>query len=1238
MLSKEKIEERKIIPIAAMISAGKSKFLNVIFNNEFLECKAGIGTKFVNILRYNPNIPKPIFYHLIVENENGKYVFYKDPNSEVKEGEKDIIEENKNINSKLADSSTVKYEDIFYMTEVNKVEFIEDKNFLLNHDFCDIPGLSEYQKTPEDTTPAKEEKEIPKEELTEEKLIELGRDQFGIICKSKEVIDLHSKENKEIQEINKEKILEEENEEEKKDEKEDDIFYNVDEGKEKTYLTEIFSILREYIDGAIIVLSVENFYFEENFVIITKLRKVIKKEINNFLIILNKMDLSNNPEYDINKCKGMFILKFPNCKTFNLNLNTFIPLSAIQLQNELLMKTSFPHLIKYHFYNYLLYVKKERQISNEKNEISFKDHLRVIIESCKIMKKQEIENKLKDLNNSENISEIESDFINIIKEIKDNFCTEQLNFGISEEDFKIEKKDDQDDDDDIFNTDGDEGNEQKDDNDFNSFNPCDIFKIMYIFHKEKMLIPPISKEANDLLNYFKEKKREDRNQEEKKREDKNIKNDLINQNTGLNKEVIKALKNFCKEIENFKIENEKYQYLTNEIIKTIEYLKTYDVIFIPFLGGSNAGKTTIINGIIGKDILPNDMNECTKRGIIIRYADSNGISLRKANFKAEKFLDKTNYFFEAGHEICKGEEKVKDTLKGLNYGFNEKEEDSFYYIRTRIKLFDELGLDTSLKKMIYLIDFPGYGTGNVFEKEIYNKTMSICNSFIFVVRNSVIKENSAKIVLDSIFNQAKEQKNKLTSQFIKSCLFILNNDQSQSTTKDDLERAKGDMQSIIKGINSDDINLCFFNAKYYLNYRDNFNYFSNIKELIDDEFKNYNEKKSEIIRNPSAHVNIQKSFSEYFYKALVNKQSLFDTKKKKDQQISPEVESDLTSKFNEMDEKDKENMKDSKKYAKKIKESLSFCKENINNMKILKESNINEFKEAFHSRIKYFNDNMQKELKVKMNNLISILDMFFKSDYEERKKNSKDVDKFIGNIDNEKSKIDKLNEENEKQMQKIGNNFIEHIKTSLETKKNIIQDQLKSKKYTIILEEINEEIRSNLFNLSLQIKEFLNYNEIQTSVIYKSAKNIIYSFTKGKNDLKIDSNFSNFISKEIGDENKELDKDIFNEIKNSCEGLSNIFMKKGFKDWFCSLFSSKIYLEKIIDMMIDTFMNKIGYSFKLLQSNAKNYLNDLKHNIEQNANSITLKLDEEQLGKWKDLCNSYEKTREIIMKIQNLKI
>ena len=42
----EKIEMRKIIPVIARISAGKSKLLNVLYNIDFLESKAG----------YRPNL------------------------------------------------------------------------------------------------------------------------------------------------------------------------------------------------------------------------------------------------------------------------------------------------------------------------------------------------------------------------------------------------------------------------------------------------------------------------------------------------------------------------------------------------------------------------------------------------------------------------------------------------------------------------------------------------------------------------------------------------------------------------------------------------------------------------------------------------------------------------------------------------------------------------------------------------------------------------------------------------------------------------------------------------------------------------------------------------------------------------------------------------------------------------------------------------------------------------------
>ena len=60
-----------------------------------------------------------------------------------------------------------------------------------------------------------------------------------------------------------------------------------------------------------------------------------------------------------------------------------------------------------------------------------------------------------------------------------------------------------------------------------------------------------------------------------------------------------------------------------------------------------------------------------------------------------------NYASLMQNIIAKGITKVKQTLKGLNYKFTDNDGDSFYYISTKIKLFDDLRLDYSLKRMIY---------------------------------------------------------------------------------------------------------------------------------------------------------------------------------------------------------------------------------------------------------------------------------------------------------------------------------------------------------------------------------------------------------------------------------------------------------------------------------------------------------------------------------------------------------
>ena len=62
------IEIKNLCPMIAMISAGKTSLLKVLFDIDYLESSPGIGTKFVTIIRYNPEVgSNPKFYHLLLK-------------------------------------------------------------------------------------------------------------------------------------------------------------------------------------------------------------------------------------------------------------------------------------------------------------------------------------------------------------------------------------------------------------------------------------------------------------------------------------------------------------------------------------------------------------------------------------------------------------------------------------------------------------------------------------------------------------------------------------------------------------------------------------------------------------------------------------------------------------------------------------------------------------------------------------------------------------------------------------------------------------------------------------------------------------------------------------------------------------------------------------------------------------------------------------------------------------------
>ena len=889
------------------------------------------------------------------------------------------------------------------------------------------------------------------------------------------------------------------------------------------------------------------------------------------------------------------------------------------------MDKYFKNLINYHFYNYMSKIIQERNNKQTLAGNTFIGHLIDIIKTVGAIKKEEIESEVEKLNERDNIDDINKEIVEIIKNIKDKFIAKEINLGISEQDFNNEDEE--------ILPDPDEIEQTTNGGDISDINPTYIIKYFYICHENKkdLLIPSLSQETFNLFEYFSNKRII------LKIENKLTEEDEIVEKTKINREIIAHLGDISEEFGKSKFHIKEIEDVINEIKKVIEYLKTYDVIFIPFIGSSNAGKTTIINGMIGKEILPTDLNECTKRGIIIRYSNENenDITIRKAIFREEKFLDSTSYYFEAKDVIGVGLKQVRETLQGLNYEFNKSEKDSFYYIRTKIKLFDDLGLSAHYKKMIYLIDFPGFGTGNIFETEIYKKIMSICNTFIFIVRNSVIKENDAKKILDSMFTQAKEQKNKLSNRFIKSCLFILNNDNQQSTGDKDKEIAKNDIKDIIKGIEKENINLTFFNAKYYSNYCANFNYFFNLENLFKMEHNKFIVYKNNIFMYPELFTTKKyKTFGEFMYKELNDKikmEQIGSGKIKKNQKVNKNIEDEINL-INK--HYDLINQKDYEKYGKLIEKVISYGQENINELKTLKDSNIEELKQIFSKQINCINDEMQTDIKEKIDEIISLLDLFF---LDSEEKNLKETDEFIQKLRENCDKSKSLIKDSYNYIDSISSKLKKQIKKSLEKKKKNIDELLKSQNYKEILNQINKEIFENLNEINKKIDFYKNEYNANSKKIIDETKQIIKYYSKGKillEDNEKCKDFITYFSDNAGDKNKDFTKELYEEIINSAESLGTIFINKGFISWFKSLFLSDEYLSNVINILLDTYLDRVNKVFYLLSNSFKKYINKIIHQAEIKSFVFLMKIDKEQCKIWKNLNNFYEKKRNEINKIK----
>ena len=1103
----EEIKLKKIVPMIGVQSSGKNVLLNILFGINIEQNYDLVGNKFINIIRYNPEIQEPKFFHLKTKFKDNNYIFFKDKKFQEIIGFQEIIKEIEKINKNLLKGKEIKFIDNIYMTEINSISFPEHKEYFLQHVIIDFPLLSGD----------KSNNEIKKENENE------------------------IKENMSIQNFNR----------------------------------GIMEIFKNNIENFIILIDINNYKDEIYFNIIFQLKKITNKQIVNSLILFDISKAPGKYDNEYNNCKNYFVKHFPDFESFNFWLNKNIQINLIQIESELLIQKSFYHLLRYYFclYNY-----QDDDNENESNEIEsfsegFINYLKKIIEKDF----EYLKDKLDELN-SEETFEID----NAIKKLNEK---DKIVLTIQEEE-----------DNDIACPDEDE----------DEISHKDILKMVFLYYKEKKFKAEYSYITGQLINYF---KHQDELQKELLKIDNNFeinkidKNDkIIVENLKLILEKLEKTKAFKNTIKNFKADIEELEQ------------QNQNCIFIPFLGPSNSGKSTFLNAIIGKDILPISHGECTKKGIIISYSGDNepDITIRNAKLKSKLINGTFKYYFDFEKIIASGFSKVKEILTSLNYEYNENDENCFYYLKTKIKLFDDMNLNKYFKNKIFLIDFPGYGNNNYFENNIFQKIFSLCNCFTFMMRDSRIFEKETQIILSKALEIIKESHYKFTvNGFIKSCLFICNIfDKTQTDDDKDIMIAKNDIQELTKVKNDKDINICFVKALKYSNDINNLNFFFDIEETINEEFQKFNGYKIYYYQ-----IYIKKSSFEEYFNDIISKKLLelgFNYIPKEE---APSAEINIIK--NKIEHFPMGNF--SEKLKDDIAKKFYYVQQNFD-----WKFNYGKFEEGFKKLLENVFNEINKNKERIIQNQIDVFEKIIEQKFSEeisldsfellKKIREKYIKTIEGLYNYHKIKSSKQGD--------ICSAFFSNISDYLNNTKKVIKDLLNKNDRKEIKDEIKNQISIFCEGISLSMEKYID--EINNAILNLNEKDEEEEKKLWDKHIVINITFKEFFTMKVSQKGIKIKEEIFNELNSCFENTkSQIWKNKKFIDWIESILFDKEYLKNFIEIVIETLEKKLKYILHLITFHLEDYKNQIIRIIQEKIEAIELafvNLNPEELEQIKKLC------------------
>ena len=830
---------------------------------------------------------------------------------------------------------------------------------------------------------------------------------------------------------------------------------NEQDGENNFFRKNILPIVASNTKFAIFIFDCLSIKDKDTIEIYEKFEELLEEKIENSFYILNKIDkATNKKEIEIENFKNYIHERY----NVDINKNHFLGTNSL-----LLLKESE----KYNnFYSYLIYKITE---SNDGNNESFIAYIKKEIEKDLSLKSIQLKDyEIPPINGSE------EKLNEIIKELNEQLNNKNFGKLLDQENYlKLE---------DIFNK-----------NNIKGKNNLEIGKEIYdkLFSSIKnvtesfMSLSLYDKQLHELMNKISQNNSNDDFYEI-------IEKIKLMNDFHYSTEQLNNLKNITDRLGELEPNNNFIQKIIQSYNDLIGFINKDRKIRIAVLGLYSSGKSTILNCIIGQDILPTSSSECTRRGIIIRYHNKDEPELYKT-----KFIEKLDYytFEDSDSPLCSGFKAVSKTLNEYN-NINCSFEDSFLILKIKIKFFEDYNINNELKEKIELIDFPGLNTeNNFYEEKIFIPLMKFTDGYIFLNKDDLIKEKSNVTILKEIINRIESRKFKFD---FNSFLFALN---QHSDKELNIKRAQKDLNEIVlnktyekssfwsffnwkkKEKINEELHVTYLNAKFYeqfLNFRKEFN---NFESFIEKTIENMKEEEEE---NLYKYIN-DNFYSKYkdtklhstdhqtnvLYECLLK--ILDKNKLNKDKKTCLLICNTYQTMINNFEKHEKYIKSNAQKFFSYLYTQINYAKMNLDeNFKAIYKNYIKNLVYSFELiNLNLLGNNICREINIEnfKNQIQKIYEKYHRiilNKEEENKKSSLEkIEKYINNIDifddpqkegkNVAENIAKINDDYLKDIK----NIIEEFKKELEKIKTNLTENIKINNNSL---NFNDSVYKNFFS------------------------------------------------------------------------------------------------------------------------------------------------------------------------------